>query len=92
MVRKKVGTFKGVDVITDDSIPDNELHIIKKKRNWYEYITPLLGIKWGAEVTLIIYVALVEPNSPGYTAAAWIVAVFLVLEWFTVAWKDFKRG
>lgn len=92
MVRKKLGTIHGVDVIADDSIPENELHIIKKKRNWYEYITPLLGIKWGAEVTLIAFVGLYEQHSPGYTAAAWIVAVFLVLEWFTIAWKEFKRG
>lgn len=56
---------------------------------WYEIITPFLGIKWGAEITLIGYGWL--SGSDGLKLAAIIVAVFLFLEWCQMAWCEFKR-
>lgn len=60
-----------------------------KKYSWYDFITPFLGFKWGAEVTLVIYGWM--SKHPGLEAAAIIVAVFLFLEWCQVAWCEFKR-
>lgn len=56
---------------------------------WYEMITPFLGLKWGAEITLIGYGWL--SGSDGLKVAAGIVTVFLFLEWCQMAWCEFKR-
>jgi hypothetical protein len=56
---------------------------------WYELITPFLGIKWGAEITLIGYGWL--SGSDGLKLAAIIVTVFLFAEWCQMAWCEFKR-
>jgi hypothetical protein len=58
---------------------------------WYEYITPFLGIKWGATVTLVGYVWIYQRSSEGLKAAAIIVTLFLALEWAQMAWCEFKR-
>jgi len=63
----------------------------KSKRSWYEYITPFLGIKWGAEITLIGYVWILQRHMDGLRYAAIIVAFFLFLEWCQMAWCEFKR-
>lgn len=61
------------------------------RRDWYEYITPLLGIKWGATVTLIAYVGFYQQDNAGMVYAAWIVAAFMFLEWLAMAWREFQR-
>jgi hypothetical protein len=63
----------------------------KPKHNWYDFITPLLGIKWGAEITLIGYTWIERADSDGLRAAAITVTVFLFLEWCQMAWCEFKR-
>ena len=61
----------------------------KASYQWYDYITPLLGIKWGGEITLVGYGWL--NGSIGLRYAAVIVASFLFLEWCQMAWGEFKR-
>lgn len=63
----------------------------KIKAPWYVYITPLLGVKWAAEVTLIGYTWIARADSDGLRLACIIVAVFLFIEWAQLAWCDFKR-
>jgi len=66
----------------------------KPKRQWlpwYEYLTPFMGIKWGATVTLIGYVWIYQQDNDGMRYAAGIVALFLALEWCQMAWCEFKR-
>jgi len=67
----------------------NVTKIVKPKYQWYDFITPVLGIKWGAEITLVGYGWL--SGSEGLRVAACIVAVFLFLEWCQMAWCEFKR-
>ena len=67
---------------------------VKTKRPmmaWYEYITPFLGIKWGAEITLIGYVWILQRSMDGLRYAAIIVSAFLFLEWCQMAYCEFKR-
>lgn len=71
---------------TTDPVPKRRWY---QKWNWYDFITPTLGIKWGAEITLIGYGWL--DGSDGLKYAAAIVTVYLFLEWCQMAWCEFKR-
>lgn len=63
------------------------------RREWYEYITPLLGIKWGATVTLVGYTWIERADSDGLRLACIVVTMFLFAEWLQMAWREFKfRG
>lgn len=62
----------------------------KLRRPWYSYLTPLFGIKWGATVTLIAYAFTYHRDKDGLIIAAIIAAVFLLLEWSALAWKEFR--
>lgn len=63
------------------------------KRDWYEYATPLLGIKWGAMVTLIAYTWINNHESDGLMLACIVSTAFLAIEWAQMAWREFKyRG
>lgn len=65
----------------------------KPKREWYEFVTPVLGIKWGATVTLVGYTWLNHSDSDGLKLACIIVTAFLFIEWAQMAWREFKyRG
>lgn len=66
--------------------------VSKHKRQWYDFITPLLGIKWGAEITLIGYTWVNHPESDGLRLATIITTIFLFLEWCRMAWSEFKRS
>jgi len=68
-----------------------KVEIVEKKprHQWYDYITPVLGVKWGAEITLIVYGYMNQ--SMGLQTAAVIVGVYLFLEWCQMAWCEFKR-
>ncbi len=72
-------------------VPGEPLKQIKGKYRWYDFITPLLGIKWGAEITLIGYAVVERRDSDGIMLAAAIVTLFLFLEWCQMAWCEFKR-
>lgn len=75
-------------------MPNKTTKPVKAKRPkmaWYEYITPFLGIKWGAEITLIGYVWILQRNMDGLRYAAIIVSAFLFLEWCQMAHCEFKR-
>ena len=63
------------------------------KREWYEFVTPLLGIKWGATVTLVGYTWIERADSDGLRLACIVVTAFLFTEWVQMAWREFKfRG
>lgn len=65
----------------------------KQRREWYEYVTPLLGIKWGATVTLVGYTWLNHSDSDGLKVACIVVTAFLFVEWAQMAYREFKfRG
>jgi hypothetical protein len=67
--------------------------VAKPKREWYEFVTPVLGIKWGATVTLVGYTWLNHSDSDGLKLACIIVTAFLFIEWAQMAWREFKyRG
>lgn len=63
------------------------------RRDWYEYVTPLLGIKWGATVTLVGYTWINNSDNDGLKLACIVVTAFLAVEWLQMAWREFKyRG
>ena len=64
----------------------------KRKRDWYEWLTPVQGIKWGATVTLVGYTVAERRDSEGLMFAAAIVTFFMFLEWTTSAYKEFRRA
>lgn len=65
----------------------------KQRRDWYEYVTPVLGIKWGATVTLVGYTWIQSPDSIGLRATCVIVSAFVFVEWLQMAYREFKyRG
>lgn len=68
-----------------------EVKPAKRRIEWYQFITPFLGIKWGAEVTLVGYVWILQPDNLGLRVAAGIAAFFMALEWCQMAWCEFKR-
>lgn len=72
-------------------VSDEPFGFTKRKYRWYDFITPLLGIKWGAEITLIGYAVVERRDSDGIILAAAIVTLFLFLEWCQMAWCEFKR-
>lgn len=92
---KMIKTPKATDVLgvaASDAKRGDAVILVSEKRwhhKWYDYITPLLGIKWGAEITLIVYGYM--NHSPGLQTAAVIVAVYLFLEWCQMAWCEFER-
>lgn len=64
---------------------------LRMRREWYEYFTPLMGIKWGATVTLIAYTWMNKGDNDGLMLASIISATFLAIEWAQMAWREFKH-
>lgn len=62
-----------------------------RKLQWYEYATPLLGIKWGATIVVVGSALVNHHDSKGMVVASLIVIAFLALEWTTAAWREFRR-
>ena len=61
------------------------------QRTWYDWLKPIVGLKWGATLVLLFYSFFEGLSDARLMWACIIVAAFLFLEWLDMGIKDFRR-